>query len=84
MTAWRPALAFDDSRHLAAHHFLVEEAAILDAADWEAWLGLLAEDIRYVMPVRVTTVRTPATTSGPTWPTSTRTATPSRSGCSAC
>lgn len=54
---WQPALPFDDPRHLAAHHFLVEEAAILDAAEWGAWLELLADDIRYVMPVRVTTAR---------------------------
>jgi 3-phenylpropionate/cinnamic acid dioxygenase small subunit len=51
------ALPFDDPRHLAAHHFLVEEAAVLDAGDWAAWLALLTDDIRYVMPVRVTTVR---------------------------
>jgi phthalate 3,4-dioxygenase beta subunit len=54
---YEPALPFDDPRHLAAHHFLVEEAAILDAGDWARWLSVLADDIRYVMPVRVTTVR---------------------------
>ena len=51
----QPSLAFDDPRHLAAHRFLVEEAAILDARRYEQWLGLLTDDIRYVMPVRVTT-----------------------------
>ena len=51
-----PALPFDDRRHLAAHHFLVEEAAILDAGEWSRWLDLLTDDVRYVMPVRVTTV----------------------------
>jgi phthalate 3,4-dioxygenase beta subunit len=51
-----PGLPFDDPRHLAAHRFLVEEAAILDAGEWSRWLGLLTDDIRYVMPVRVTTV----------------------------
>ena len=56
MNAYEPSLPFDDARHLAAHRFLVEEAAILDAGDWARWLGLLTEDIRYVMPVRVTTV----------------------------
>src|SRR5256884_2958310 len=40
-----------------AHQFLVEEAALLDAADYAGWLGLLCEDIRYLMPVRVTTAR---------------------------
>ena len=52
-----PSLPFDDPRHLAAHRFLVEEAAILDAGEWDRWLALLSEDIRYVMPVRVTTAR---------------------------
>jgi 3-phenylpropionate/cinnamic acid dioxygenase small subunit len=50
-------LAYGDPAHLAAHQFLVEEAALLDAGDFEAWLALLTEDIRYVMPVRVTTAR---------------------------
>jgi phthalate 3,4-dioxygenase subunit beta len=49
------ALPHDDPRHLAAAHWLVEEAALLDARRWEAWLELLADDVRYVMPVRVTT-----------------------------
>jgi phthalate 3,4-dioxygenase subunit beta len=56
MTGSRP-LAYGDPAHLAAHQFLVEEAALLDAADYEGWLGLLTDDIRYVMPVRVTTAR---------------------------
>jgi phthalate 3,4-dioxygenase subunit beta len=56
VTADRP-LPYGDPAHLAAHQFLVEEAALLDAADYAGWLGLLCEDIRYVMPVRVTTAR---------------------------
>ena len=56
MTAARP-LPYGDPAHLAAHQFLVEEAALLDAADFAGWLGLLCEDIRYLMPVRVTTAR---------------------------
>ena len=56
MTAARP-LPYGDPAHLAAHQFLVEEAALLDAADFAGWLDLLCEDIRYVMPVRVTTAR---------------------------
>ena len=56
MTAVRP-LPYGDPAHLAAHQFLVEEAALLDAADYAGWLNLLCEDIRYVMPVRVTTAR---------------------------
>ncbi|HEX5303525.1 MAG TPA: 3-phenylpropionate/cinnamic acid dioxygenase subunit beta [Streptosporangiaceae bacterium] len=50
-------LPYSDPAHLAAHQFLVEEAALLDAADYAGWLALLTEDIRYVMPVRVTTAR---------------------------
>jgi phthalate 3,4-dioxygenase beta subunit len=56
MTAGRP-LPYGDPAHLAAHQFLVEEAALLDAGDYPGWLGLLCEDIRYLMPVRVTTAR---------------------------
>jgi phthalate 3,4-dioxygenase subunit beta len=56
VTAGRP-LPYGDPAHLAAHQFLVEEAALLDAADYAGWLELLCEDIRYVMPVRVTTAR---------------------------
>ena len=50
-------LPYSDPAHLAAHQFLVEEAALLDAADYSGWLALLTEDIRYVMPVQVTTAR---------------------------
>ena len=56
MTAGRP-LPYGDPAHLAAYQFLVEEAALLDAADYASWLDLLCEDIRYLMPVRVTTAR---------------------------
>jgi phthalate 3,4-dioxygenase subunit beta len=50
-------LPYSDPAHQGAHQFLVEEAALLDAADYPGWLDLLTEDIRYVMPVRVTTAR---------------------------
>jgi 3-phenylpropionate/cinnamic acid dioxygenase small subunit len=56
VTGERP-LPYSDPEHQAAHQFLVEEAALLDAGDYAAWLNLLCEDIRYVMPVRVTTAR---------------------------
>jgi 3-phenylpropionate/cinnamic acid dioxygenase small subunit len=55
-TTGRP-LPYSDPAHQAAHQFLVEEAALLDAADYAGWLGLLCDDIRYLMPVRVTTAR---------------------------
>ena len=50
-------LPFSDIRHLEAHQFLVDEAWLLDAQHYEAWLDTLTDDIRYVMPVRVTTAR---------------------------
>lgn len=53
----RKALPFNDSRHLQAHQFLVDEAYLLDAQQYEAWLETLTDDIRYLMPVRVTTAR---------------------------
>lgn len=49
------ALPFNDPRHLNAHQFLVDEAYLLDAQHYEAWLDTLTDDVRYVMPVRVTT-----------------------------
>jgi phthalate 3,4-dioxygenase subunit beta len=51
------SLPFSDERHLQAHHWLVEEAYTLDAQRYEDWLALLAEDVHYIMPVRVTTAR---------------------------
>lgn len=48
-------LAFNDERHMLAHSWLVNEAYLLDAQSYDAWLDLLTEDIHYYMPVRVTT-----------------------------
>lgn len=53
----RKSLPFSDTRHLAAHQFLVDEAYLLDAQHYEAWLDTLTDDVRYAMPVRVTTAR---------------------------
>lgn len=50
-------LRFNDIRHLEVHQFLVDEAYLLDAQQYRAWLDTLTDDIRYVMPVRVTTAR---------------------------
>ncbi|MCI2418355.1 3-phenylpropionate/cinnamic acid dioxygenase subunit beta [Saccharopolyspora sp. K220] len=50
-------LPFSDERHLQAHQWLVDEAYVLDAQDYERWLELLTDDIHYLMPVRVTTAR---------------------------
>lgn len=41
-----------------AEQFLYDEAEILDAHDFKAWLELLTEDIHYKMPVRVTREKT--------------------------
>jgi phthalate 3,4-dioxygenase subunit beta len=48
-------LPFDDSRHLQAHQFLVDEAYLLDGQQYQQWLETLTDDIHYIMPVRVTT-----------------------------
>lgn len=50
-------LPFSDTRHVAAHQFLVDEAYLLDAQQYEAWLDTLTDDVHYAMPVRVTTAR---------------------------
>jgi phthalate 3,4-dioxygenase subunit beta len=50
-----PPLPFADERHLAAHQWLVDEAYLLDAQSYEAWMELLTDDIHYYMPVKVTT-----------------------------
>jgi 3-phenylpropionate/cinnamic acid dioxygenase small subunit len=47
----------DDPRHIDAVMFLIEEAELLDADDLEAWLGLLAPELTYVMPVRESRLR---------------------------
>lgn len=49
------SLPFGDERHLQAHQWLVDEAYLLDAQHYADWLDLLADDIHYIMPVRVTT-----------------------------
>jgi 3-phenylpropionate/cinnamic acid dioxygenase small subunit len=53
----RKALPFNDIRHTEAHQFLVDEAYLLDAQHYQQWLDTLTDDIRYVMPVRVSTAR---------------------------
>ena len=53
----RKSLQFNNIRHLQAHQFLVDEAYLLDAQQYETWLDTLTDDIRYIMPVRVTTAR---------------------------
>ena len=54
------SLPFNDIRHMQAHRFLVDEAYLLDAQRYSEWLDTMTDDIRYVMPVRVTTARAAA------------------------
>ena len=56
VAAMRP-LPYTSPQHLEAWQWLVEEAYLLDAQRYDQWLDLLTEDIRYLMPVRVTTAR---------------------------
>jgi phthalate 3,4-dioxygenase beta subunit len=53
----RTSLPFDHPLHLQAHRFLVEEAHALDARDFDAWLAMLAPEVRYQVPVTSTTTR---------------------------
>jgi len=50
-------LSYTDPRHVEATQLLVEEAYLMDAQRYDEWLGMLCADIRYVMPVRVTTAK---------------------------
>ncbi|RKO20417.1 3-phenylpropionate/cinnamic acid dioxygenase subunit beta [Pseudarthrobacter phenanthrenivorans] len=49
------SLPFNDELHLQAHRWLVDEAYLLDAQDYDEWLARIADDVHYLMPVRVTT-----------------------------
>jgi 3-phenylpropionate/cinnamic acid dioxygenase small subunit len=50
--AVRPAAA-DLELHHEVSQFLYREARLLDGRSFEEWLGLIAEDVRYVAPVRL-------------------------------
>ncbi|WP_370326636.1 3-phenylpropionate/cinnamic acid dioxygenase subunit beta [Euzebya sp.] len=52
-----------DERHHRVVDFLVDEAALLDRRAHHEWLALLEPDIRYLVPVRVTTGHTLATST---------------------
>jgi phthalate 3,4-dioxygenase subunit beta len=51
-------LSFTNATHHEAHEFLVREAELLDERRYRDWLDLLAPDIVYRMPVRVTAPET--------------------------
>lgn len=59
------SLPFDDTLHLQAHRWLVDEAYLLDAQDYDAWMSRIAEDVHYLMPVRVTTALGAGYTTSP-------------------
>lgn len=59
------SLPFDDHQHLTAHRWLIDEAWMLDAQEYEQWLDLLTDDIHYLMPVRVTTALTSGYSTSP-------------------
>ncbi|HET6951290.1 MAG TPA: aromatic-ring-hydroxylating dioxygenase subunit beta [Acidimicrobiales bacterium] len=49
-----------DPDHVDALLFLLAEAEVLDAADFVAWLDLLAPEVRYAVPVRTSRLRSDA------------------------
>ncbi|WJZ68386.1 3-phenylpropionate/cinnamic acid dioxygenase subunit beta [Kocuria rosea] len=58
-------LPFNDELHLEAHRWLVDEAYLLDAQDYDEWLSRIADDVHYLMPVRVTTALGAGYTTSP-------------------
>lgn len=58
-------LPFNDELHFQAHQWLVDEAYQLDEQDYESWLSRIADDVHYVMPVRVTTALGAGYTTAP-------------------
>lgn len=50
-------LPYSDPRHLQMWQLLVEEAHLFDTQQYERWLEMLSEDIRYLMPVQVTAAK---------------------------
>jgi 3-phenylpropionate/cinnamic acid dioxygenase small subunit len=50
-------MSADLQLHYDVSSWLVTEAELLDGQRFREWLGLLSEDIRYRMPVTVTTAR---------------------------
>jgi phthalate 3,4-dioxygenase subunit beta len=49
-----PAATIDLETRLAIEDFLYHEAEQLDDRNYEAWLALFTDDVRYTAPVRVT------------------------------
>lgn len=49
---------YPDPVHQEVAQWLTEEAYLLDKQFYDRWLDLMTEDVRYLMPVRVTTAKT--------------------------
>lgn len=52
-----PGEPVDLATHYEISWFLATEAELLDEHRYDEWLGLMADDVRYRMPVRVTVMR---------------------------
>ncbi|WP_243722443.1 3-phenylpropionate/cinnamic acid dioxygenase subunit beta [Actinomadura sp. 7K507] len=50
-------LPYTDEAHQQAAQWLTEEAYLLDRQRYAQWLERMTDDVRYIMPVRVTTAR---------------------------
>jgi 3-phenylpropionate/cinnamic acid dioxygenase small subunit len=55
-TMTRP-IPYTEPAHQRVAQWLTEEAYLLDHQYYEAWLEQMTDDVRYLMPVRVTTAR---------------------------
>lgn len=56
-TAEREAASQRQELLLAGQQFLIKEAELLDDGNYSEWIKLLAEDIRYQIPIRLTRER---------------------------
>jgi 3-phenylpropionate/cinnamic acid dioxygenase small subunit len=52
-----PLLRHDDPDYIDVLMFLIEESELLDARDYKAWMGLLASNIDYTIPITVSRAR---------------------------
>jgi 3-phenylpropionate/cinnamic acid dioxygenase small subunit len=57
LPAWGRRIGFGEPQFCRVMDFLTDEATLLDESRLEEWLTLLADDLRYTMPVRRTTGR---------------------------
>ena len=53
MTEPSPGVAVSDADYLAIERFLHREAALLDRRAFEAWLGLLTDDVEYKVTMQI-------------------------------